>query len=183
MVIRGNDISVVGHHRLSDYEIMTSFRGSRILRTYHFKDAIFRHTTSMGNTKRIDGDEADLKAREELQVYLRTIDRHMQNALGEQARWGAEDTYGHTRKPTKGAKNIDKGEGNDFRGTFRNNRNNYRCVNCAEWGEDPDNGAISTDRGVLLITRWSSFKSSKINCKRYFLNRDRIWRYWKFANR
>ena len=125
VIIRGNDILDGGDLDFSYYELMTAFRGSRILRTRPVKDGISRHTKSMENAKMIDCAEPDLKYRVDHQVYLRTIDRNMQNECGGETRWGDSDTYDHTRKPIKVAKNNGNGRLNDFGGAFRNNRNKY----------------------------------------------------------
>ena len=62
---------------------MTSFRRSRILHHYQFKDGISRQATSMENAKRLESDEPELKPREDILVYQRTIDRQMRNEMGE----------------------------------------------------------------------------------------------------
>ena len=108
--LSGKTIFGWGKRGLSDYELTKSFRRSRILRTYPFKGEIWRRATSVGNTKRLGIGEPYRDVREEPQVYLRTIDRQLQNELIEQSRWGDADTYGHTRKPRKRAKNNDKGK-------------------------------------------------------------------------
>ena len=56
----------------------------------------------MGNTKRLESEETDLKFRGDCLVYLRTIDRQMQNEMGGQNRRGGAESYDHTREPKKG---------------------------------------------------------------------------------
>ena len=81
MIVIENDISFRGNHGLSDYELMTAFRGSNILNIYPFKGGIRIRATPMENTKRAESDLPDLKFREEDHAYLRTIDSQLQNEL------------------------------------------------------------------------------------------------------
>ena len=89
---------------------MTAFRESQISHHYQFKDEMSRRTAPMRNTKGIESDEPDLKFGEDVLVYLRPIDRQVQNEMVEQNRRGDAETYGHTRKPQKGADTMTRGE-------------------------------------------------------------------------
>ena len=77
---------------------------------------------------------------------------------------GDSDTYEHARKlPSKGKPNG-KGTGNVPRGTSqRDYRSNYRGVNCAEWGGEPDNEiGYNGDWDTSSYQRGPSFKSIKL---------------------
>ena len=88
----------------------------------------------------VESDVADLKFRADSQVYFRTVDRQLKNETDEQSRWGDADAHDRNRKPHGKGRYNDKGSGNESIRTFqRDYRSNYRCVNCAEREEDPDN--------------------------------------------
>ena len=129
----GNGILVEHNQGLSHYERMAAFRRSRVLRHYQIHGEITRQTTSIGNTKRIEGDKPDMEFREHFLAYLRTSDRETQGELCERNIRSGPDTYDHTRKPKKGG--YDGNGRNVIRGTLRsrNNRNCRFVNNCDGW--------------------------------------------------
>ena len=137
-------------------------RESSILSAYHFKDEVRRRTESAEFTKRAEIGEPDLTVREEPHVYLGKIDRQLRSDLGALYRWGEEDKYGNTRKPNKG-KYGGKGKWRDSRKTIRADRSNYRCVNCAEWEDDPVNGNDFGGDWGTSDYKGSACKSGKID--------------------
>ena len=84
----------------SDYELMTSFRRSRILKHYQFMGEIAPETKSMENAKMLESDEPDMQTREDCLVYFRTIDRQMKTNWA----WGLDGVAKIptiARKPSK----------------------------------------------------------------------------------
>ena len=68
------------------------------MHTYRIKGRIRSQAASAEFVQRAESDVQDLRHRSDSQVYFRTIDRQLQNDMGEQSRWGDADKYDHTRK-------------------------------------------------------------------------------------
>ena len=83
----------------------------------------------MGNTQRLQSEEPDMEFREDPLLYLRNIDRQMENEIGGQTRWGEAETNDRSRKQKKWPCYNDKGR-NDMSGEFpyRSNRNYQRSI-------------------------------------------------------
>ena len=86
MVIRENEILVAGKRGLEDSDFPPAFRGSNVPNACRSKE-IRRNAASMEFAQRVGSDVPDLKFRADPHVYLRIIDRHLRNELGEQSRW------------------------------------------------------------------------------------------------
>ena len=102
---------------LTDGEPIKACVTCSIPNAYQFKGEIIRQTMTMELAGRLARDEQDMEFRGGFSAYLRTIDRKLQNGLGESVRWGDADTYDHTRRIQNQGNRNGEGKRNDSRRT------------------------------------------------------------------
>ena len=132
-LLEKNDALAEDGRGVTDSELIKAFMARNIARTYRFKSEIARKTMAVDFAAHLKPGFEDQKLRAVAPVYLRKIDRQLQNESSESnSRWGVADTYGHTRGIPHPCKNGGDRRRNDSYMAFpRNNRYIPRGVNCA----------------------------------------------------
>ena len=100
MVVRKEcDVLMDDGQGLTDSELTQAFRASNDMNAYQFKNDSTSQTTTVNFSARMRRVEEDLEFSEIFSLYLRKIDRQLQNEFNENiTRRGEADTYDHTRR-------------------------------------------------------------------------------------